>query len=338
MPAKLCFDADPVATLYALEDLRVAIHRPSSGARLIPTSKRTRSRVPRLGRYLDFETIESITPAAALVLAAEYERRTINGGQKPFIVNVDAWNPSVFESLNRIGFFQAVGYPIPERAADFEAELVVVPMRSGNTTDTEAINQLISDLRQLYPNRGEDEKAPLLHLYGAMIEAVGNVVHHAYPKGAVYRFPPVGRWWMTGAVDRRARRMTAVVFDQGVTIPVSLPEWERYAGVRRRLLSVLGGALEHTVGTSFGIPRAGDPRSDGIAISAAVEESASSTGATGRGTGLAQMRQFVDQCRDGMLRIISRQGEVIFRPGGGCETRNYGAGVGGTLIEWNVLI
>lgn len=85
-------------------------------------------------------------------------------------------------------------------------------------------------------------------------------------------------------------------------------------------------------------PAASDPRSDGEAIAAAVEEAISSTGVAHRGTGLAQMRDFVDQCRDGHLRIMSRCGEVLFRPGQQPDIRTYEISVGGTLIEWSVFL
>jgi hypothetical protein len=86
------------------------------------------------------------------------------------------------------------------------------------------------------------------------------------------------------------------------------------------------------------IPAASDPRSDGEAIAVAVEESISSTGELHRGTGLAQMRQFVDQCREGRLRIVSRSGEVVFRPNAIPDVKTYNVSLGGTLIEWSVLL
>lgn len=85
-------------------------------------------------------------------------------------------------------------------------------------------------------------------------------------------------------------------------------------------------------------PSVGDPRSDGDAIAAAVEEAVSSTGERHRGTGLAQMRGFVDECHEGRLRIMSRFGEVIFRPGQQPEVGTYDVPIRGTLIEWNVLL
>jgi hypothetical protein len=86
------------------------------------------------------------------------------------------------------------------------------------------------------------------------------------------------------------------------------------------------------------VPGASDRRHDGDAISVAVEESVSSTGETHRGQGLAQIRKFIDLCRGGYLRIISRSGEVVFRPGDEPLVRTYPVSIGGTLIEWNVLI
>jgi len=130
---------------------------------------------------------------------------------------------------------------------------------------------------------------------------------------------------MTGAVDKASRRTTAVIYDQGATIPVSLPNWQNYAGWQRRMAAGVGL-----------VPAPSDPESDGLAISIAVEEAISSTGESHRGRGLAQMRQFVDMCRDGYLRIMSRNGEVVFRPRVKPQVRTYGVSVGGTLIEWNV--
>jgi hypothetical protein len=205
---------------------------------------------------------------------------------------------------------------------------MIVPMRSGHTADPVAIKELIDDLRRLYPGDPDgDGAANLLHLYGAMIEAVVNVVRHAYPPGVELPFRAVQRWWMTAALDRKMRSTTAVVYDQGVTIPVTLPKWEHYRNWTRR------------IGRKIGIvPPASDTKSDGEAIAAAVEESLTSSGESHRGTGLAQMRHFVDQCQGGRLRIMSRCGEVVFRPGKDPEVRTYDVSVGGTLIEWSVLL
>lgn len=200
----------------------------------------------------------------------------------------------------------------------------VLKMRSGKTADAGEIAMLISGLKELYPGEGESVHGGMTHLYGAMIEAVGNVCGHAYPRPSA---AAVGRWWMTGAVDAANRRTTAVIFDQGVSIPVSLPNWSRYAGFAKRFVAAL----------RF-VPDSGDPQNDGDAIAVAVEEAVSSTGAPHRGQGLAQMKNFVDLCRGGYLRIMSRNGEVVFRPGCKPTVSTHIVSIGGTLIEWNVSL
>ena len=339
MPSVLCFDTAAAETLRALDRIRANLHRKMRGTMRTPKSKRTGSKIQNLGRHLSFEKIESITPAAALVLAAEYERPLHNRSDFiPFLYNTKSWSKKILHTLEEIGFFSIVGFKGNHPKTDYDSDQYVFPMQSGKTTDTEAITTLVRNLKDLYPDRDDVSEANLLRLYGAMVEAVGNVVNHAYPKDGVFSYPHIGRWWMTGAVDRVARSTTAVVFDQGVTIPCSLPTWNRYAGVQRRVLTTIGQMFDQAVGSSLGIPLPSDPRADAFAILAAVEESVSSTEEAHRGHGLAQMREFVNQCREGRLRIMSRNGEVIYRPGKPPETRAFDVSIGGTLIEWSVVI
>lgn len=247
------------------------------------------------------------------------------------LANVESWHDPVVATLRSLGFFELFGFNDMVDRPDLSSPLQILPMRSGRTADSVAVNSLIDGLKGLYPEGDAGSGASLLHLYGAMIEAVVNVVRHAYPTDGSYVYQPVGRWWMGGAVDREARWTTAMVFDQGVTIPISLPNWHHYGGVLRRL------AARAAQGVGIA-PAPGDPKSDGQAIAAAVDESVSSTGSSHRGRGLAQMRDFVDQCQEGYLRIMSRFGEVVFRPGLRPDVRSHGTSIGGTLIEWNVLL
>jgi hypothetical protein len=275
-----------------------------------------------------FENIRHIAPAAALVVAAEYERVLLKSGFRTFVAGIERWDPEVFDTLWRIGFFDLVGFEGTADQPDMKADLVILPMRSGETADPIQVDQLVADLKQLCPNPDEASEAGLVHLYGAMIEAVTNVMNHAYPHS--WEDVPtraLRRWWMTGTVDRQNRGTTAVVFDRGVSIPIRLPNWDRAEGWFRR--------FKRRVGV---IPAVSDPKSDGEAIAAAVEEAVSSTGEQHRGTGLAQMRNFVSQCRDGRFRIMSRCGEVICRPGQQPDVKTYDVPIGGTLIEWSVLL
>lgn len=338
MPAMLCFDRAGEETMQALADLRRSLHRGRRTARREAALRQTRAAVRNMGSHRPLHTIREITPAAALVLAAEYDRRLQRGRKPAWVIDDQTWDPAVRDTLAEIGLFRVVGFPDTPPRAGVNPDRVVLPMRSGNTVDPGAIARLVDDLRPLCPDPDGTGAESLFHLYGAMLEAILNVVSHAYPDGGTYEFQPVRRWWMTGAVDRSAGSITTVIFDQGVTIPVSLPRWHRYAAVQQRITVAMGQLLNTMLGSSLGIPTASDVRSDAFAIAAAVEESVSSTEQANRGTGLAQMREFVNQCRRGRLRIISRNGEVVFRPGVSPALRQFDVSIGGTLIELSVIL
>lgn len=328
MPRVLCFDQNGPETITTLAQIRRRLNtRVRGGLSSRPTSKHARARSRWSGHYRRFDTVEIISPAAALVLAAEYERMKHLTGTAARVIDAARWKPEVIETMWDIGFFNIVGIPQDLEKPDLQAVFAVLPMRSGDTADGPAVSALLGDLKALYPGGSGQAEEKMLHLYGAMVEGIVSVVRHAYPSEATYPYRPINRWWMTGAVDRSDRWTTAVIYDQGVTIPVSLPNWQHYSGVSRRIKAAMGL-----------VPGPADPKSDGEAIAAAVEESVSSTGEPHRGHGLAQMRDFVDQCSQGYLRIMSRHGEVVFREKGQREIKNHHVSIGGTLIEWRALL
>lgn len=328
MPRILCFDQNGPETVVTLAQIRRSLNTPTRGTMTQRKLSKHRNARPRFaGRYRRFEDLEIVSPAAALVLAAEYERIRLRSDVSARVIDAERWKPEVLDTFWDIGFFEIVGIPQNLEKPDLHGDFAVLPMRSGDTADGTAVTALLQDLKGLYPGGTGSTEEKMLHLYGAMVEGIVNVVRHAYPANGVYDYRPVNRWWMTGAVDREDRWTTAVIYDQGVTIPVSLPNWQHYAGVTRRIKAAMGLA-----------PQPADPRSDGEAIAAAVEESVSSTGEPHRGHGLAQMRDFVNQCTEGYLRIMSRHGEVVFRENGQREIKNHDVSIGGTLIEWRALL
>lgn len=330
MPEVLCFDEDCAGTIEALANVRQRWFTPTRGGRRLKM-RRLGSR-PHLstGSYKALECIKRITPAAALVLAAEYDRVRQLANSPPYLVNIPGWDRSVRTMLQAVGFLELFGIPDDMATLTDTGEIAVLRMKTGTFHDPVAINDLVEGLKALFPASKHPDRAKSMALFEALTEAVGNVVHHAYPSDGTYVAPHIGRWWMTGAVDRDAGWTAAAVYDQGTAIPVSLPGWVNYPGVRRRIIEArqrLGWADE-----------AGSPSWDGHAIEAAVEESATSTGLSGRGHGLAQMRRFVDACQSGRLRILSRYGEVVFRPNERPYINHHRAPISGTLVEWNVYL
>jgi hypothetical protein len=90
MPSVLSFDQNSAMTLEALADLRRALHTRVRGTRSSQApSKHRGGRQSWLGRYRAFETIHQIAPAAALVLASEYERLFHISRVKPLVANIE---------------------------------------------------------------------------------------------------------------------------------------------------------------------------------------------------------------------------------------------------------
>jgi hypothetical protein len=209
MPRVLCFDQNGSETIAILAQIRRRLNMRVKGTLAARrTSKHSRSRPRWSGHYRRFDNIEIISPAAALVLAAEYERMKWLSGFAARVIDAERWKPEVIETMWDVGFFDIVGIPQNLEKPDLQAEFAILPMRSGDTADGPAVSDLLRDLKALYPGGSTEAEDKVIHLYGAMVEGIVNVVRHAYPTGGVYPYPPINRWWMTGAVDRADRWTT----------------------------------------------------------------------------------------------------------------------------------
>lgn len=243
MPAVLCLDENSVASVNILAEIQRRLLTPSRGNRRLRVSRRGSTTKVSTGPYRAFENLRRVTPAAALVLAAEYDRAREVCGIDLAVYNLAGWHPPVRATLQEIGFLALFGISDEANNLETNGGQVVLRMRSGSRHDPDQINDLVSSLRHLFPDREAENTAGMMQLFDALTEAVGNVIHHAYPASGGYRLPSVGRWWMTGAVDRKAGSTATAVYDQGVTIPGSLPDWDHYGGVVQRLLTGVGQSM-----------------------------------------------------------------------------------------------
>ena len=135
---------------------------------------------------------------------------------------------------------------------------------------------------------------------------------------------------MTGAIDLRNKTATVAVYDQGISIPASLPHWEHWPTVERmakRLFArtAIAANLE-------------DPQYDATAIRMAVTVARSKTGLPQHGKGLNTMVEVVERAAGGRLRIISRNGEFIWQKGGKPVAKSHSYSIGGTLVEWRLQL
>ena len=174
---------------------------------------------------------------------------------------------------------------------------------------------------------GEDQQIQEdveLALNNALSEAMINVSKHAYPADHDFKFRHIGKWWVTASVDRSSRELTVVIYDQGASIPVTFAQKNWPQAARDFLTSML------TFAPSF------EFENDGTYIEGAMKPRSTQTGKAFRGLGLPEMKDLVDICGRGSLRIFSRGGECYYEAGRQLQRRSRQHSVGGTLIEWTL--
>lgn len=319
-PENFCFDENLEGTLTFIAALRKRSRILVRGGMSWPSGKHQGQRLGYLTRYYDFARLRRISPSAALVLAAEYDLRRRIGGRNPFAVRLQEWTPEVRDLLRELGFFNLleIEQNVPPSS---DPSRMILRFRSGSTVNPTEVGGPDSVLGSLFAFIGENPQMET-RLYSAVIEAMNNVRDHAYPEHLFYGVRHVKDWWLTGAADRTTRRLTLSLYDQGITIPVSLPNtWG--------LGQLIGTFLER-----FQVEY--DPEDsafDRRAIEAAMVTAKSSTGLGHRGLGLAKIREVVDSLPGGKLRIISRRGEYIVSSGGPPRSRTCNVPLEGTLVE-----
>jgi hypothetical protein len=255
------------------------------------------------------------------MLAAEFDRLHVLTELRAAAVNVRAWDTSVVSILQQVGFFSLLELPDPLDPVMTDV-VKILPFRAGEMADPEPPGEMMEELEAITVGLEPASQVDFNRLSGALFEGVINTKQHAYV-GLAERH--AGRWWITGAVHYGTRQISVVIYDQGVTIPTSLPKWRHWERVRDFVSKYAGSSL-------IGLP------GDGASIAAAMAVSRSSTGEAHRGKGLAEMEAFLDTCSAGRLRILSRYGEYVAEPNKKPIYSTHRNQVRGTLVQWTVTV
>ena len=315
MPARLCLDEAYEESISFFYRLRKKAAHPTRGCVLWPRGKK-RGRVGRIKGYTDFVALRQISAGAALVLAAEYDRIARLSGRAPATVDVHKWDPIVATVLSRLGFFELL------QLAPYEDEPPDAPFieKMISKTDTN-ISEGTAAIRRLFDKIGGSNSLRV-DLGSAVTDGVENVVGHAYPPDQYGRKVKVPFWWFLGSADPISRHITLVIYDQGITIPKSLPAKWALEDITRLFLE------------RFGIPFSrSDTSSHGRAIDAAMRIGATSTNQSNRGKGLAKILEIIRRCPEGRLRIVSGCGECVYSADGVNIVRNHDIPLMGTYVE-----
>lgn len=283
--------------------------------------------LPQIPRYVDMSLVAEISTAAAVILAAEYERMAAIQGTVPPTVDLDRWNDQVFLKLFQIGFFEITGHaPNPERVTESDASLTMRIVRSTSSDDLQEIDFALQRLFAFLGPTGQDADSTIIEFLTALSEAMTNVTNHAYTTDMDFDRPSLESFWVAATASRSENSLTIVVYDQGATIPATYPRYSRLDRVKR----FLSRALREPEPIGF--------QDDGTYIRAAMRYGGSRTDQRHRGRGLPQMFLALQKIGRGTLSIYSRGGWCRRSSEGRMRSGALNTPIGGTLIEWSVVL
>lgn len=336
-PKVMCFRRAPEATLESFEYIRRILHKSTKNRLWFKPNLNPRKSVTIRG-YVSMSDVEEITTSAALVLAAEYERKSMNMDEKPPLFDVANWDKKLTYKLKQIGFFRGFEFTPPESDQDQGfGDVLTVPFYSGTKSEMKKVDEKLLKLVEHIDPGAEIGSDMLLALNSAVGEAAMNTREHAYRDDHSFKYPHVSRWWATGAASVSDRKIVVSLYDQGVSIPVSYPKLPFFKSTVSSLIEFFD--------TSESSPYVNDAKL--IQAAARYGKSGRSLNPNGAdvasigGFGLPQIKDAINLCGGGSLMILSRGGRYIYeldegRPSEQLDT--FDCSVGGTLIEWAVTL
>jgi len=269
--------------------------------------------------WIDLSKVETITPAGALVLAAEMDRWRRYKHAKLAPRNVDKWDPNVRKLLDGIGFFRLLGVGSsgqPKEDGEI-TEFAVLPLISSDQLSGVLFEPILDLLNKAAQILGQ---APWV--YQALIEAAYNATLHAYPDDQPIKYPVVSkRWWATACWNIEEGVVKFLIYDQGVGIPATLPKSRYFEHIRAWLPKRF---REYSSEASR-------------LIEAALRVDRSSLKG-GHGKGLQDVIAPVDKIKGSRVRILSGTGGIIYYHGVKIERRDETQHLGGTLLEWTIPV
>ena len=268
---------------------------------------------------IDFSLCESISAGAGLILAAEADRcrqlRFRDGN--PTLVTTYPADAGMRHFLNDLGFFKLLNMQVPVVEADDYSQSRFIAMRSGRRDKGQELHYVTevlgTDSVQL------DGPARQV-LYEGLLEAMNNVTTHAYSIDGTRKYIPTlsGQWWAAGHWDNKRREVGALIYDQGVGIPATLPNTQENIlldNIRRQF----------HLGTT-----------DAELIRVAMEIGKSRFDGQNRGRGMESLRRAVSLANAGHLLILSGSGGYGLQSNGTESMFPLSTDVSGTYIEWRI--
>lgn len=263
---------------------------------------------------IDFRPLKEITPSGALIIAAEIDRwrRKLKIQLYPWLY--EEWDSSIRKIFLEFQLFKLLNVEENGEANDFD-EITFLPFVFGQKVHGESIKELRMNLEKIIGKKLENKV-----WFIALSEAMTNVAQHAYRGIENDNIVIPDAWWLSGLYNQKKNELTVIFYDQGITIPKSLPQSKFWAKI-----------MSH-------INLTGDEINDSKSIDYAFKIGQTRTNKPHRGRGIAQLLEPIKKCKSGHLKIISRKGFYLKYKDKKSELKNYGKELGGTLIEWTLAL
>ncbi|HCF7887907.1 TPA: hypothetical protein NIU34_005168 [Klebsiella oxytoca] len=271
---------------------------------------------------LDFRNTSSLKACAVLVLYAHIDMFQRITGDKSIISFTPCANVRASRMFEECGLWKLVNF---QNKQDKEHDnLPIVSSVAGASKDPKVNQESRATIKQVLNfikdkiYGGNITPLEAQNLYAAVTESISNVGLHAYSSEDQYEeFISLAgkRWWIFARLIEE--QMFILVYDMGEGIPLTL--------VKRDVFSIIFQLFK--------------PETDADKIKAAVQYGETRMKSDKHGKGLPDIKRFVIDNPKGELHIFSGMGRYSYYSKNKLEeTLDYKFSVGGTLIQWNILI
>jgi hypothetical protein len=337
-PNDINFGQNIDQTLEFLKLVRERIGRKRrAGSRPLTWIRRYKNRRSQIGAFYDYSVIQCLAVGPALVMAASYDRARRLVGKTPPAINYASWGASAIQTFFEIGFFDLIGQTenpaiVLEYNNKASNEIKIIKAISGiNANGLEGCSMAIASLLVFLRLSDDDRDFYVPEINTAISEAMINVAKHAYPQDYVKNsnYDTLNQWWMTARADRANSSITIAVYDQGASIPGTLPSRGWFKNAVQAHMELLIPGFRHSADY-----RKMDPEY----INFSMKPGKTQTNDRQRGLGLPQMQELIDQCNGGSLTVLSRSGYYRYNKHSGIEKKFLAVELEGTLIEWHLSL
>ncbi|MNQ63109.1 hypothetical protein D3C85_774800 [compost metagenome] len=286
---------------------------------------------------LDLKPIVTVKVSAMLVLYAVIEQLQKEHSNPKIIKSTACSKADISGKFQSLGFWSLIREG-RERTRKFMDDGIPVCTASyANKLSGDEQSQLrmaLEYVQSVLCEDGEDEQSQFA--FAAITESISNVWQHAYAQAFFSTETPaeLKNWWIT--VEKISDQLFIGVYDMGVGIPTTLGAKPNFVDMMLDAGKGLASLASKMMGREETFSRG---ERDAASIKAAVDYGKSRFNVSGRGKGLSEAKDFVNNNPRGELFIYSGLGSYSYYAKGSKEVAEaLPFEFTGTLIQWNIQL